>query len=290
METLHICIIALCMMPSTPYSPLCWNMCTHHLRYTGLHLDHISTNHSILSCFLCKNKHQEECVALPTPPCTCRDYTAVLCPTHSRPETQHDIGQLLMEVTSLYMVHGFHFQQSGWFNGNQSFQGLYTATFTPLDQPSSDEMLLECLCQVACFRSPFGHKPFSLVAHPPAVPIKSTLDTSELQLGALSCHQRTNMTAVAQPLPHFSPKPQPQQGRELQEPTGALLPRHAPTHETEPQASLQLLSVSAPLTELSSELFTLRSNWICLSLLHVCLVKPNSSYTYDGGECKGDTS
>ena len=66
METLHICIIALCMMPSTPYSPLCWSMCTDHLRYAGLHLKHISTNHSIFSHFLCKSKHQER-IALPSP-------------------------------------------------------------------------------------------------------------------------------------------------------------------------------------------------------------------------------
>lgn len=53
-------------MPSTPHSPLCWNMCTDHLRYIGLHLKHISANHSIFSHFLCKNKHQEECIALPS--------------------------------------------------------------------------------------------------------------------------------------------------------------------------------------------------------------------------------
>lgn len=73
METLDICIIALYVMPSTPCGPLCWNMCTHHLRYTGLHLKHISTNHSIFSHFRCKNKHQEEGIALPFPPCTCGD-------------------------------------------------------------------------------------------------------------------------------------------------------------------------------------------------------------------------
>lgn len=71
----------------------------------------------------------------------------------------------------------------------------------------------------ACLRSPF-----SPVAHPPAVSIKCTLDNSELQLGALSCHQTMNVTAVSKFLPHFSPEPQPQQVYELQEPMGGSHP------------------------------------------------------------------
>lgn len=54
-----IYIIALYMMPSTLYSPLCWNMCADHLRYTGLHLKHISTTWCIFSHLVRRNKHQE---------------------------------------------------------------------------------------------------------------------------------------------------------------------------------------------------------------------------------------